>query len=289
MPWAWSNSSATPGLEVPPERLEARAELDRLAGRWPDHSVAAAALDRLIDAMTAVPVHRDLDGDAPDPAVLKAAWAEGRPWFWWSPPRIKDERDGVVARSHAVVSVLEQQGEPARTRCSGLRTISPERWLEGARAIVSGRPEDLAVEPKQAEAVASVLRLALLPVLAVWSAAAERLVPGLDWSRGTCPHCGSAPLLAELRGLEQFRFLRCGLCAGSWKVSRLGCAVCGELDPRQVVRISRPDHSSASLQWCGSCGERLPMVTTLRPLHPFQLLIQELFANVGVPKPRAVP
>ena len=33
------------------------------------------------------------------------------------------------------------------------------------------------------------------------------------WPHGYCPTCGSWPLLAESRGLEQLRLLRCGLCA----------------------------------------------------------------------------
>jgi len=38
--------------------------------------------------------------------------------------------------------------------------------------------------------------------------------------------CGAWPVLAEQCGLEQLRYLRCGLCASSWEADRLLCPFC---------------------------------------------------------------
>ena len=53
---------------------------------------------------------------------------------------------------------------------------------------------------------------------------------GIVWESGHCPTCGSWPLLGEFRGLDQSRFLRCGLCADSWEVPRLWCPFCDTRD-----------------------------------------------------------
>src|SRR5438552_1345771 len=46
------------------------------------------------------------------------------------------------------------------------------------------------------------------------------------WSRGYCPVCGAWPVLAELRGLERTRCLRCGRCGVDWQRPWLACVYC---------------------------------------------------------------
>ena len=65
----------------------------------------------------------------------------------------------------------------------------------------------------------SVLALMLFPVLVPIQAGLEPLVSAGSWTEGYCPVCGSFPKLGEFRGLEQIRFLRCGLCAAQWPKS----------------------------------------------------------------------
>src|SRR5262249_34197976 len=104
--------------------------------------------------------------------------------------------------------------------------------------VLSGRPETVSM---QAEAhgldpslVATVLRLTALPVLARFAEDYAHLRQVLRWEYGYCPTCGSWPLLAEARGLEQLRFLRCGLCGTAWEGGRFRCLYCGNQDHRSL-------------------------------------------------------
>jgi formate dehydrogenase maturation protein FdhE len=77
---------------------------------------------------------------------------------------------------------------------------------------------------------ATVLRMVVLPALAQITRPLAELRQGVAWQAGYCPNCGSWPLLGEARGLEQERFLRCGLCAAAWPCDRLFCPFCGQRD-----------------------------------------------------------
>ena len=86
-------------------------------------------------------------------------------------------------------------------------------------ARVSALAVRLGVEPEALGAVAGVVAVPLL------RACAERWrdrVPSA-WRHGYCPLCGAWPALAEARGLERARRLRCGRCAGDWSFAGLRC------------------------------------------------------------------
>src|SRR5437870_5924262 len=100
--------------------------------------------------------------------------------------------------------------------------------LAGSSDALYARAESVGLDP---ELAGTVVRLGLVPSLAnlhiqlmsllhgtprAESVSDRALYPApdepVDWERGYCPTCGSWPLLGEFRGLEQSRFLRCGLC-----------------------------------------------------------------------------
>jgi len=83
--------------------------------------------------------------------------------------------------------------------------------------------------------VVTLLRLALLQFL---EQVATQLVTWRNmqsWGCGYCPTCGAWPVFAEQRGLEQRRYLRCGLCTSSWEVDRLLCPFCATRDHALLV------------------------------------------------------
>ena len=97
------------------------------------------------------------------------------------------------------------------------------------------------------------------------------------WRRGDCPNCGEPPLLAESRGLEQRRFLRCGLCAADWPADRLRCPSCGESDPRALRTLDvEGQEGKARLVRCGSCGSGLKVASTFAPFTAPGLLVADL-------------
>lgn len=144
--------------------------------------------------------------------------------------------------------------------------------LSGRLDAVHARAESLGLEPAL---TGTVLRWALLPAL---TRIQEDLAPQTArWRHGYCPICGSWPALGEFRGLEQVRFLRCGLCAASWEFPRLRCPFCSTDDHRQLGYLHREgEEGKERVATCAACRGYIKMVATLSPLRGEQLLVMEL-------------
>jgi FdhE protein len=122
-----------------------------------------------------------------------------------------------------------------------------------------------------------ILGLVLFPALGPVNTALAPLRQSTSWPHGFCPTCGSWPLLGEFRGLEQTRFLRCGLCAAEWDFPRQLCPFCGERDHRSLGYFSVEGEES---RWrsaaCETCRGYVKMVTTLTPLSAPALLVANI-------------
>jgi FdhE protein len=105
----------------------------------------------------------------------------------------------------------------------------------------------------------------------------DRVRPEGAWVRGDCPACGSRPLLAESRGLEQRIAYRCGLCASDWPGERLRCPACGESSPKSLrYSFVEGEQERLRLAQCDSCSYRWKVVATLSPLSAPGLLVSDL-------------
>jgi FdhE protein len=126
-------------------------------------------------------------------------------------------------------------------------------------------------------ALVTTLDYASRPVL---RAAAARVADALStapWGRGTCPACGAPPLLAELRGKERERVLRCGRCATAWPYPRLGCPACGERDHRRLRALhGEGEGEHRRVDCCDSCQCYLKCVAVLDPLTASGIIEEDL-------------
>ena len=124
---------------------------------------------------------------------------------------------------------------------------------------------------------ATVLRWTLFAPLNHLQARLAPALPNTPWPHGYCAICGSWPLLGEFRGLEQVRYLRCGLCAMSWEFSRLKCPFCGNDDHRQLGFLHQEgEEGKLRVATCDACRGYVKMVATLAPLEPVRLLVMEV-------------
>ena len=259
-----------------PELASALGDLERLGTERPELARPARTLaDLLLAAFQGTekqPVSsRDLES-------LLAGWREGRPAFHTDPPRLDEA--ALMARMRRLVGALGTEGDAAKdfVRAIRDRRIDLEGWEEN---VLGGRSDEVArgaetigIDPALAS---SVLRLTLLPSLARISLEIDRLRPEGTWDRGDCPNCGSRPLLAESRGLEQRIFYRCGLCAAGWPGERLRCPSCGEARSKSLHHsYVEGEQDRFRLAHCDACLYNWKVVSTLTALSAPAMIVADL-------------
>jgi len=111
-----------------------------------------------------------------------------------------------------------------------------------------------------------VAQIAAVPLLV---AAAQAIGGAISaaWWEGYCPVCGAWPTLAEFRGLERKRWLRCGRCATAWELPWLRCAFCGETDHEHLGYLAPEEgETSRKVEVCDTCKGYLKAEPTVSAL-----------------------
>lgn len=241
------------------------AELERFAAERPPFAAPALLMRDLLPLLFA-------QTDAPQlPALTRES---ARTKLAAGVPLLREEAltlDGRAfgKRWQIVCVTLQRHGNVA---AEPLTEALRQGALDGdelVRAVLMGRPEDVYARAElldlEAPLMATALRLTLFPTLAAVSAALAPLRHGSTWNGGHCPACGSWPLLAELRGLEPTRWLRCGLCATGWEAERLLCPFCGCRDHAALGYFHVEGNGQRRVTTCDDCRGYLKAVTTLTP------------------------
>jgi len=111
-----------------------------------------------------------------------------------------------------------------------------------------------------------VAQIAAVPLLV---AAAQAIGGAISaaWWEGYCPVCCAWPTLAEFRGLERKRWLRCGRCATAWELPWLRCAFCGETDHEHLGYLAPEEgETSRKVEVCDTCKGYLKAEPTVSAL-----------------------
>jgi FdhE protein len=172
-------------------------------------------------------------------------------------------------------SLLQRLGEVA-----ALRRLSELDVLELAGAAV--RQDGAAIERAAGAsevdpgALETVMNLSVWPLLQACGRQLQAQIPS-GWSRGYCPVCGAWPVLAELRGLERPRCLRCGRCGADWQRPWLACVYCDERDHERLGSLVMEGQlEGRKIETCSSCHGHLKSLTTLQAIAPRELLVSDL-------------
>lgn len=159
--------------------------------------------------------------------------------------------------------------------------------LEAGLAQDTTRVAELALaRHADAGALGAVAAVAAVPWLRACAERWAAQVPAA-WDAGFCPVCGAWPTLAEARGLERARRLRCGRCAADWRTAWLRCVFCGSEDYTRlgtlVLTVDRPGDPAGelarvatSVDTCQLCRGYLKTVTTLSPTPADDLPLLDL-------------
>lgn len=262
------------GQPARPELVEAIAILNRAAEERP---ALADSLDRL---RSLLPV---LYEDVPQPpavvidqALASARQANGRPLLDGEHLPLADPAH--CRRWIRLCEAMQSHhgGEAAADLASAVRgsRLRPDALIQ---EVLAGRPEAVAAQAEElgldGGLVTTLLRLLWFPVFTGIQTALAPLRAGAGWPLGHCPTCGSSPLLAELRGLEQGRFLRCGLCAAAWEFTRLQCPFCGTRDHHALGYFHLAgEETKCRVATCEQCRRYVKTIAMLSELSAPGLL-----------------
>jgi FdhE protein len=128
-------------------------------------------------------------------------------------------------------------------------------------------------DPEAFQAVAALLPIPLLHACnRRWASSKS-----VSWTEGYCPICGAWPALAEIRGIERNRYLRCGRCGGEWQAQCLFCPYCGMTDHNQLVSlVSEKSGSNSVIETCNRCLGYVKAFTTLQGSPPAKVILDDL-------------
>jgi FdhE protein len=262
--------------EPSPGLVSALGDLERLGRDRPELAGPSRTLGLLL--IEAFDGHRPGAIDEAAWEAMRASWSRGEPSFRAYLPTIDPTK--LASRLRRVLGTLGPEVATAGAFAKAIRAkrLDPRAWVA---EVLAGRPEEverqareLGIDPTLAT---STLRLALLPSLAPISARLDPMRTERAWERGDCPHCGSRPLLAESRGLEQRIHYRCGLCAADWPGERLRCPSCGEVDSRSLhYSFVEGEQDRSRLAHCDACRYDWKVVSTLTALTSPAMIVADL-------------
>jgi FdhE protein len=120
-----------------------------------------------------------------------------------------------------------------------------------------------------------VAQMAALPLLQTCGRALKEQIPA-SWWEGYCPVCGAWPTLAEFRGLERKRWLRCGRCATGWEVPWLRCPFCGETEHTNLGYLAPEDgETTRKVEVCDSCKGYVKAEPTVKHLAAWEIVLDD--------------
>ncbi len=108
--------------------------------------------------------------------------------------------------------------------------------------------------PEAPKAIAFLAYASLTPsVETSASMLAEKLPDMKVPAVGTCPICGSLPLISSLEEKEGFRHATCSFCRHDYRIKRLACPVCGEEEQKKLTFFTVEEEPGFRVDVCDSC------------------------------------
>ena len=260
-----------------PAADEARAEIDRLLPERPATRGPLLWLRAILDDLVPDPAY--VMNRRPAADVVREECSAGRPLLLHSTLGVDPDR--FSGRWQRICAALERQQSGAVPKDLGrasCRRFDPDAL---ARGLVDSGPEFVGRTAREVgvdvELFGALLRYTLFGGFAALEAEVAPFREGVAWDRGFCPTCGCPPLLAEFRGLDQTRFLRCGLCASSWEALRQWCPVCGTRDHEALGFLAKEgEEARYRVATCDACRTGIKTLSTLSALPPLMLLVADV-------------
>jgi FdhE protein len=178
---------------------------------------------------------------------------------------------------------LSSAAEPAWDAAAAVLAPSPEGDVQAVTGVITSdavvrlAARLLAAAPADPTDMlrATIEELAALPLLQACRRRFSDRAQG--WTQGHCPICGAWPTLAELRGLDRARRLRCGRCGADWGLAPLRCPFC-ENDDHEKQRSLVPEKGGESrrVDVCDVCQGYLKALAQHGAIRPEQVALEDL-------------
>jgi FdhE protein len=218
------------------------------------------------------------DPDWRDIAITRdPASPAGAPWLAGA----RVEVNGRAARrwlEHLVELAGESSG-PAAGRRPRDAAIDPTAFLGAALELdllaLEAAGDATGLDAGRARALAHPASLPLLATCAERAGTDPNRPRG--WDHGYCPVCGAWPALAEVRGLEASRQLRCARCGADWTTAWLSCVYCGNDDHRELAGlVSEVAGAMRRVDTCARCRGYLKSVITLTARTHAEVILEDM-------------
>jgi len=122
-----------------------------------------------------------------------------------------------------------------------------------------------------------ILQLSLMPILHVARRATQEALASTIWMSGICPVCAAWPALAESRGLDRARVLRCGRCGSGWTLPWQLCPFCANQDHHGLSYLySQQTGEARRVFACERCHGYLKTIATIAPIEPLDVPVEDL-------------
>lgn len=152
---------------------------------------------------------------------------------------------------------LQQAARSAHLDACAMLEIAADQ--DGDRMEVASRDLDVSCE-----ALSVAAGLAALPLLHAMRQRFAQVI-ATHWHEGFCPLCGDWPLLAEVRGLERTRRLRCGRCGADWALPGVRCPFCDAAGHGALAAlVPEEGGETRKVETCTHCHGYLKTLSTLR-------------------------
>ncbi|MEF2232419.1 MAG: formate dehydrogenase accessory protein FdhE [Pseudodesulfovibrio sp.] len=187
-------------------------------------------------------------------AVLQGAPLVGRERFPHDPAQAQAllgtltelvrRADGPLAEGAAAVARAVESGELTPSELF-------RRFMADDHAFFASWAERTPGAPKTLSFLAFA---ALSPSI---EAAAEILSLNLPEMKvhavGSCPLCGSLPLISSLEQNEGFRHATCSFCRHEYRIKRIACPICGEEDQQRLTFFTVDEEPGFRVDVCETC------------------------------------
>jgi FdhE protein len=263
---------------IRPDLAAALERLDHLAETAPELSAAATLQGAILRVLARVPPQTGTLDLPADRAAAKLH--DGLPLLRGEQAML--DLPGIQALMLQLCQAIREHDETADAAAAIAAAIERRALsvaelvqdvLGGQAASIRGRAAERGLD---ADMVCMLLRFSMFPALERLAAQLAPLRASTIWQHGYCPTCGSWPLLGEHRGLEQTRFLRCGLCATEWAIDRVLCPFCGNRNHDDLSYLHVEGHEHKRAATCEQCRSYIKMLASLVPIPAIELAIYDL-------------